>query len=79
MGPPWDPDRYATALTACALLPDLATLPAGDLSEIGEKGVNLSGGQVGTVCSMLSDIECAKHILRWCGWRVPPINLCCFG
>jgi ABC-type bacteriocin/lantibiotic exporter with double-glycine peptidase domain len=24
---------------------DLAVLPAGDLTEIGEKGINLSGGQ----------------------------------
>ena len=32
-------------LDACALRPDLAALDAGDLSEIGEKGINLSGGQ----------------------------------
>ena len=30
---------------ACQLEPDLAIMPAGDLSEIGEKGINLSGGQ----------------------------------
>lgn len=29
----------------CALRPDLEILPAGDLTEIGEKGINLSGGQ----------------------------------
>ena len=32
-------------LEACSLLPDIAILPAGDMSEIGEKGINLSGGQ----------------------------------
>lgn len=32
-------------IQACALGPDLAMLPAGDASEIGEKGINLSGGQ----------------------------------
>ena len=32
-------------VAACALEPDLAILPAGDLTEIGEKGINLSGGQ----------------------------------
>lgn len=29
----------------CALAPDLQILPAGDLTEIGDRGVNLSGGQ----------------------------------
>ena len=32
-------------LHACALLPDLKVLPGGDRTQIGEKGVNLSGGQ----------------------------------
>lgn len=29
----------------CQLKPDFAILPAGDKTEIGEKGINLSGGQ----------------------------------
>ncbi|CAL8332500.1 unnamed protein product [Merluccius merluccius] len=36
---------YQCVLEACALLPDLDILPAGDATEIGEKGLNLSGGQ----------------------------------
>ncbi|VDN33674.1 unnamed protein product [Gongylonema pulchrum] len=44
-GAPLDSERYAAVLEACALVPDLATLPAGDQTEIGEKGINLSGGQ----------------------------------
>ncbi|CDQ80785.1 unnamed protein product [Oncorhynchus mykiss] len=36
---------YQRVLEACALLPDLEILPAGDCTEIGEKGLNLSGGQ----------------------------------
>ncbi|XP_031720536.1 multidrug resistance-associated protein 1 isoform X1 [Anarrhichthys ocellatus] len=36
---------YHRVLEACALLPDLEILPAGDATEIGEKGLNLSGGQ----------------------------------
>jgi ABC-type multidrug transport system fused ATPase/permease subunit len=44
-GTRWDETRYAAVLDACALTHDLASLPAGDLTEIGERGVNLSGGQ----------------------------------
>ncbi|KAJ0033820.1 hypothetical protein NQD34_000927 [Periophthalmus magnuspinnatus] len=44
-GAPRSEGWYHRVLEACALLPDLDLLPAGDSSEIGEKGVNLSGGQ----------------------------------
>ncbi|XP_071803247.1 ATP-binding cassette sub-family C member 9-like [Asterias amurensis] len=37
--------RYNDILEACALQPDISILPAGDETEIGEKGINLSGGQ----------------------------------
>lgn len=36
---------YNRVLDCCALLPDLSVLTNGDLTEIGEKGINLSGGQ----------------------------------
>ena len=44
-GQAYDEKRYNEIIKACALLPDLAILPAGDLTEIGERGLNLSGGQ----------------------------------
>jgi ABC-type multidrug transport system fused ATPase/permease subunit len=36
---------YEASLEAAALRPDLAILPHGDMTEIGERGINLSGGQ----------------------------------
>uniref|UniRef100_A0A336MEP5 ABC-type glutathione-S-conjugate transporter n=1 Tax=Culicoides sonorensis TaxID=179676 RepID=A0A336MEP5_CULSO len=42
---PYDKVRYEKIIDACALRPDLNMLPAGDQTEIGEKGINLSGGQ----------------------------------
>ncbi|XP_012942425.1 multidrug resistance-associated protein 1 [Aplysia californica] len=40
-----NPDYYDRVIRACALQSDLEILPAGDKTEIGEKGINLSGGQ----------------------------------
>ncbi|KAF9225872.1 multidrug resistance-associated ABC transporter [Gyrodon lividus] len=42
---PYDEERYQKTLEACALVSDLLILEDGDESEIGERGVNLSGGQ----------------------------------
>ncbi|GJE85249.1 multidrug resistance-associated ABC transporter [Phanerochaete sordida] len=42
---PYVEERYQKTLEVCALLSDLQILEDGDMSEIGERGVNLSGGQ----------------------------------
>ena len=42
---PVDEERYQKAIECCALSHDLRMLPAGDETEIGEKGITLSGGQ----------------------------------
>jgi ABC-type multidrug transport system fused ATPase/permease subunit len=36
---------YDSVVSICALGPDLESFPAGDMTEIGERGVNASGGQ----------------------------------
>ena len=42
---PFDQDKYTEVLKISELLPDLEILKGGDMTEIGEKGINLSGGQ----------------------------------
>ncbi|KAJ7691594.1 P-loop containing nucleoside triphosphate hydrolase protein [Mycena rosella] len=42
---PYDEERYQLTLEVCALVADLEILEDGDEAEIGERGVNLSGGQ----------------------------------
>lgn len=44
-GLPMDRVRYEEAIRASCLKKDLEILPGGDQTEIGEKGINLSGGQ----------------------------------
>ncbi|XP_023368668.1 multidrug resistance-associated protein 7 isoform X2 [Otolemur garnettii] len=44
-GKTFDAQLYRKVLEACALNDDLSILPAGDQTEVGEKGVTLSGGQ----------------------------------
>lgn len=41
----WDPHFYDRTIEACALLDDFKTLPDGDQTEVGERGISLSGGQ----------------------------------
>eukprot|EP01048_Picozoa_sp_COSAG05_P011075 COSAG05_NODE_1019_length_6166_cov_1.880996_3_plen_1148_part_00 len=44
-GLPFDSDWYRKVIQFCCLEPDLHLMPGGDSTEIGERGINLSGGQ----------------------------------
>ncbi|KAH3675689.1 hypothetical protein WICPIJ_009312, partial [Wickerhamomyces pijperi] len=44
-GLPMDEARYKQVIEVCALTDDIKLLPGGHDSEIGERGINLSGGQ----------------------------------
>jgi ATP-binding cassette subfamily C (CFTR/MRP) protein 1 len=41
----WDPQFYDKTIKACALRDDFASLPDADQTEVGERGISLSGGQ----------------------------------
>lgn len=41
----WDSSFYEQTINACALLEDFSSLPDGDKTEVGERGISLSGGQ----------------------------------
>ena len=41
----WDPSFYERTVKACALSDDFKSLPDGDKTEVGERGISLSGGQ----------------------------------
>jgi ATP-binding cassette subfamily C (CFTR/MRP) protein 1 len=41
----FDPHFYEQTIKACALIDDFATLPSGDDTLVGERGISLSGGQ----------------------------------
>ncbi|EMS58693.1 ABC transporter C family member 13 [Triticum urartu] len=45
LGKGFDTRRYEEVIQACTLDVDISTMTGGDMSHIGEKGLNLSGGQ----------------------------------
>ncbi|CAI2359203.1 unnamed protein product [Moneuplotes crassus] len=57
-----DEQRYNQVIEMCELGPDLGLFPGGDLTEIGEKGINLSGGQKARV-SLARSIYADNDIL----------------
>ena len=58
---PFNVEKYHKILNLCELNQDLNTFPGGDLTEIGEKGVNLSGGQKARI-SLAKAMYCDNDI-----------------
>lgn len=57
-----DEDKYNRTIEQCQLVQDFAQLEGGDLTEIGEKGINLSGGQKARV-SLARAVYANKDII----------------
>ncbi|TFK37596.1 multidrug resistance-associated ABC transporter [Crucibulum laeve] len=62
-GYPYDKDRYNAVVKSCALQPDLEMLEDGDSTEIGARGVSLSGGQKARVALARAIYARTKYVL----------------
>ncbi|THH14161.1 hypothetical protein EW146_g6141 [Bondarzewia mesenterica] len=62
-GYPFDQERYNAVVECCALNPDLEILEDGDETEIGARGVSLSGGQKARVALARAVYAPAKYVL----------------
>ena len=58
---PFNEEKYNNIIDICELRPDLEILSGGDLTEIGEKGINLSGGQKARI-SIARALYCDRDI-----------------
>ncbi|MBW0461807.1 hypothetical protein O181_001522 [Austropuccinia psidii MF-1] len=59
----FDQNRYDAVIRACALEHDLNMMPHGDMTEIGEKGISLSGGQKARITLARAIYSKAKILL----------------
>ncbi|TPX33242.1 hypothetical protein SmJEL517_g03868 [Synchytrium microbalum] len=62
-GLPYDSTRYEKVVRACALDRDFEQFDGGDQSEIGERGINLSGGQKARIALARAAYSFAKIVL----------------
>ncbi|KAF9077569.1 P-loop containing nucleoside triphosphate hydrolase protein, partial [Rhodocollybia butyracea] len=62
-GSDYNEERYNTVLYQCALLKDLSLFDAGDMTEVGEKGLTLSGGQKARVTLARAVYSSAQIVL----------------
>ena len=56
-GAEWDEDRYQRTLSDCSLLDDLDSMPYGDKTLVGERGLSMSGS--------VSSNAIVAEVLQW--------------
>jgi hypothetical protein len=56
-------DRFQEIVEACSLQQDIDMLPDGDATEIGEKGINLSGTSM--ICLLSTESTLTQMLIRW--------------
>lgn len=85
-GLPFDQALYDQIIYCCSLQSDLDILPGGDLTEVGEKGITLSGGQKARICLARAlyyggDIVLMDDVLSAVDARVGKhiVEQCCLG
>lgn len=62
-GKEFDQGKFNRVVEACSLKKDLELLPLGDKTLVGEKGINLSGGQRARIC-MYDKIVSFNHVFN---------------
>ncbi|CDO68601.1 hypothetical protein BN946_scf184996.g32 [Trametes cinnabarina] len=62
-GYPYDEERYNAVVECCALKPDLEIFEDGDATEIGARGISLSGGQKARVALARAVYAPTKYVL----------------
>ena len=81
---PYDEARYEKVIAACALTQDFAGFKDGDLSNIGENGIGLSGGQKARVALARAvysrakgEISCQQLVP--CNWAIIRVHILPWG
>jgi ABC-type multidrug transport system fused ATPase/permease subunit len=52
-GSEYEPEKFNKIIEVCSLKKDLELLPLGENTLVGEKGINLSGGQRARICLLV--------------------------